>query len=287
MPVPAIGNEGAEPNVLRMVRSLSGAKGIYRTPDGRYAARYARFSQRGAGMITDLGICFWVPYVLLGTLTSYLSTSSGATPHPLDPAGLSWITAVALCFLGYFTITMARGRTLGMRIFGMRILEPVSGRPPGYRRALVRALILFLFGVAAFVLFNYTLSQPSAGTSRALSQTILVGGFVIFLAGMWSHLWMIFDSRGQAVHDHIAGVVVIEKLIEIPEDIELYAASGASSTTPVRRAPAAAQANAAAAKRPSSVSATPEVHYVNPRSQRSSRARRHGGGRSHNRSGGR
>lgn len=238
-------------------------------------------------MITDLGVCFWVPYVVLGALTSYLSSSSGATPHPLDPAGLSWIVAVALCVLGYFTITMARGRTLGMRIFGMRIIEPVSGRTPGYRRALVRSLILFIFGVAAFVLLNYSLSEPSAGTSGALGNAILIGGFVLFLAGMWSHLWMIFDPGGQAVHDHIAGVVVIDKLVEIPEDLELYAAPEVSSTTPERRVPAAAQANSAASKRPSTVSATPEAHYVNPRSQRGSRARRHGGGRSRNRSNGR
>lgn len=76
----------------------------------------------------------------------------------------------------YLTLCEAMGgRTLGDRVAGLRSIDPRSGRPPALGRAAARS---------AFA----------------------IAGTLAFLAGP---LWALFDPRGQALHDRLAGTVTV------------------------------------------------------------------------------
>jgi uncharacterized RDD family membrane protein YckC len=57
---------------------------------------------------------------------------------PSWPYLVGYLAALGLIYAGYFTGTT--GQTLGKLIFGLRVVD-AAGRPPGYLRALARALL--------------------------------------------------------------------------------------------------------------------------------------------------
>ncbi|HUZ02565.1 MAG TPA: RDD family protein [Thermomicrobiaceae bacterium] len=218
------------------VREVGRVRGVYRTPDGRRAARYASFVQRfGAGVI-DWMICGFVPFILTGVASSYVwNTDQHGGFASTNLLGGLWLAAVALCIVTYFTVLVARGATFGMWILGMRVLNPRIGRPPGVGRALIRALLALAFGFAFYVMVNSAFSDPAAGAHPTLNRAIGFGALAVFAAGFWARIWMLFDRRSQTAQDHLAGVVVLDEMIDVPENLERYRASldGAAAPRPV------------------------------------------------------
>lgn len=94
----------------------------------------------------------------------------------------------------YFLLSWRRGgQTLGMRPWRIRVTGR-DGAPVAWRQALLRLL------VAAVPLLGLGLA-PWLGQRLAL-WVVLVGWAVWFGVG-------VFDSRGRALHDRIAGTVVV------------------------------------------------------------------------------
>lgn len=81
----------------------------------------------------------------------------------------------------YFLVAWGRfGTTIGMRLLSLRIVRSRDGTQIGYRTALLR-LVAFVLSIVAYV-------------------TVL-GGLLV--------LPMVIDKRRRAVHDHVAGTVVV------------------------------------------------------------------------------
>lgn len=83
----------------------------------------------------------------------------------------------SFAFIGYFTITTGgSGMTAGKYLMGVQVVCD-NGGPVGYAKALVRSLGYF------------------------------VSGFILYLG----FLLALFSKKNQALHDFIAGTVVLEK----------------------------------------------------------------------------
>lgn len=209
---------------MNLMGMFGDSRGVYRMPNGKQAAYYASFVQRFAATVTDWLIAGWVPFFFVGLFSSFVwGGGGGKVAGNINLAGLFWLGIVTTCVLGYFTYFGGNGRTVGMRIVGTRVIEPLHGGPPGYGRAFRRAIFTYIFGASVFILVNYMLSntgKPNAASSGAIA--ILVVAFLVFLAGMWAHIYMLFDPHGQTVPDRINGILVIQKPVDLPEDLDSY-----------------------------------------------------------------
>ncbi len=129
----------------------------------------------------------------------------------LSGSGLSkgvyhlWLLGtVDLPLVIYYAGTLASSAqaTLLMRRFGLR-LESVSGKPVGFRRALVRtAVMLIPFEVNHF--FLVWANTPEGVPNQLSLQYAVVGAFI--LAYVFTAAW---SQRRQSVHDWVAGTVVV------------------------------------------------------------------------------
>jgi len=208
-------------------------KGVYRTPDGKRAARYAGAIPRAVGSIIDWFICFfWFIFSALGSSFLWNTFAGPDAEEEAGLAGWAWLAVVAIGVVAYFTLTVARGGTVGMRILQLRILDPETGEPPRRSRALIRALMAATLGGAFLVLANFVLSGRSATSETTAGYALLITSFLLLIAGMWSHLYALFDPRGQTLQDRLAGVVVVVRMIDIPEDLVIFDRPETPDTSP-------------------------------------------------------
>lgn len=200
------------------------SRGVYRMPNGKQAAYYASFVQRVAATITDWLISGWVPFFFVGLFSSFVwGGGGGKVAGNINLAGLFWLGLVSACVLGYFTFFGGNGRTVGMRIVGTRVVDPHDGGPPDYGRAFRRAIFTYIFGAAVFVLMNYLLSNTGQKPdSSPGGLAVLLIAFVVFVVGLWAHIFMLFDPHGQTIPDRICDVLIIQKPVDLPEDLESY-----------------------------------------------------------------
>lgn len=198
-------------------------KGVYRTPDGKRAARYAGAIPRAVGSIIDWFICFfWFIFSALGSSFLWNTFAGPDAEEEAGLAGWAWLAVVAIGVVAYFTLTVARGGTVGMRILQLRILDPETGEPPRRSRALLRAIMAAALGGAILVLGNFALSGRAATPETTAGYVLLITSFLLLVAGMWSHLYALFDPRGQTLQDRLAGVVVVIRMVDIPEDLVIF-----------------------------------------------------------------
>ncbi len=96
--------------------------------------------------------------------------------HATGLAGLINLI-VDLAYFGYFWST--RGQSVGMMVFGFKVIDQSTGQYPTLGKAVLRGFI-------------WTLEA----------------GFTICIVGAIGWLWMLWDPQRQAIHDKVAGTVV-------------------------------------------------------------------------------
>ena len=137
---------------------------------GTVEARAARFSDRFVAYLLD-----GVPFIVATVATAYVLL--GPLAKPPTPELLSLVGAAAVTALfGYQLIGNMTGGTVGKRLLGLRVVLRDGGGPPGFGRALVRALV-WLIGSTA-------------------------GNFGFLLA--------LFNRQNRTLHDYASGTVVVE-----------------------------------------------------------------------------
>lgn len=204
---------------MATTRGFFAVPGAYRTPDGKRAARYARIQHRFTATVIDGMLCFFI-FFFTALVTSLVGNQLNASEQVMKIIGIAWIIIFAVEVLAYFTYGISRGRTVGMQLLRIRIINPDTGEPPRPLRALARASITVVVGAALYILLNYVLSAEMAEGDTTISFAISVVAFVIFLAGMWGNLWMLFDIRAQSAADRLTNVVFLDgEMIDIPEDL--------------------------------------------------------------------
>ncbi|MCC6381041.1 MAG: RDD family protein [Dehalococcoidia bacterium] len=133
-----------------------------------------------------------------------------ASPFALGASAVvlrAWWPLGALAIaLAYLVLGWAGGQTPGMRLTHTRMVALRTAQEPGVGRALVRALLVLPQAVAAFLLADSVFaagSLPSEDVFVAASLTVL-------LAGAVDQAWALFDPLGRALHDRVAGVVILD-----------------------------------------------------------------------------
>ena len=170
-------------------------------------ASYASFESRVAGGALDIFVMIIIAslFVTAGAIVVLISSDFERVDPSVTAINIFWgcVGAIAPAILLYFFIAFAwKGQTIGMAVMQVMVLRS-DGRRLGALGAMARVigllaylLVLALGGLAAFAL------RDSTGAAAAA-----VG--VAFLLAALGFIWAAFDRHRRALHDRIAGTVVV------------------------------------------------------------------------------
>ena len=150
------------------------------------------------GLMRRMACWFYEGMLLFGVvfIAGYLFGTLSQTRHALDNRHA--LQAFLFVIFGiYFTWFWAKGQTLAMKTWGIRVVDSV-GRPLSQSRALVRYLLSWLWLL------------PPLATSLSLKAE--AGAAMVLIVG-WVLVWAIlsrFHPLGQFWHDALAGTRLID-----------------------------------------------------------------------------
>ncbi len=169
--------------------------------------RYGSFEARVAGATLDLLVLFIIAALLVTAGSMVVLVSSDF--EKIDPSTMSinvfWgcVGAIVPAVILYLFVSYAwKGQTVGMAVMQLMVIRS-DGRPLGVLGSMARvmglltyAFILVAGAVAAYVFKDST--GKAAGAIGVATFLIVIG-----------LLWAVFDSRRRALHDRIAGTIVV------------------------------------------------------------------------------
>ncbi len=170
--------------------------------------RYASFEMRVAALAIDALVLFFVAGVLIiaGSVNLLLSSDFDRIDASGSAITLFWalVGAVpAACFLYFFLGFGFWGKTAGAAIMHISVVRS-DGGDLGLLGALARVtgmlsyvLVLGIGAVLAYVLRG---TPAAAGVLVGISLLVCVAGL----------LWAVFDPYRRALHDRIAGTIVVQ-----------------------------------------------------------------------------
>lgn len=104
--------------------------------------------------------------IIPGTVISYVAAQFGGSSKVVS---LVWWVALAILLLGILLRDGRHGRSLGKRLFGLKIETP-NGKPCGYLRSLVRNSTLLLLPIELM----FVLNRNSPRLGDRLAKTVVV-----------------------------------------------------------------------------------------------------------------
>lgn len=114
---------------------------------------------------------------------------------------------VPVAYLLYFTVACGRGRSVGMRLVGLRIRDAGSDRRIGYVRAFVRTAIVAIaaYAIVAVVQDAFSYGTVAYGASRAIVDLPVEA-----LIGVAALVAPLLERRERGLQDLVAGSVVVD-----------------------------------------------------------------------------
>ncbi|TDC97362.1 RDD family protein [Actinomadura sp. 7K507] len=174
-------------------------------PQDMLAGRWARL---GAAVLDALVLSVAaVPAVLVSIRWDKMQESVESGEPITDPWALydipRLLAGYAVVFLlgfAYFTIMHAkRGQTLGKMAVGIRVVSAADQSAISWGQALGRQAFVYVITIATTVL-----------------NVLVPAGAVIGMLGMLDNAWILWDERRQAVHDKVAGTLVVKAVPWVP-----------------------------------------------------------------------
>jgi uncharacterized RDD family membrane protein YckC len=173
---------------------------------------YATFWQRFAAMWIDFFVL--LPLLIVDGLLEALSKA----------AAMALLVPMAAAYAGYSIYFHGRfGQTIGKRVMGIRVVR-VTGERIGWREAWLRSsvdLVLSLVGVIGTFMALAVISDADyygVGWLRRAENLAAVQPRWLGWAGTAAQIWvwsevivMLFNKRRRALHDFIAGTVVVSE----------------------------------------------------------------------------
>ena len=170
--------------------------------------RYASFEMRVASVAIDALVLFFVAGVLIiaGSVNLLLSSDFDRVDASGGSVSLFWalVGAVPAAFFLYFFLGFAFwGKTAGAAIMRITVVRS-DGEPLGFLGALARVLGMLIYvlmlGIGAVLAYVLRGTPAAAGLLVGLSLLFCVAGL----------LWAVFDPYRRALHDRIAGTIVVQ-----------------------------------------------------------------------------
>ncbi|HCV00915.1 MAG: hypothetical protein CL897_04640 [Dehalococcoidia bacterium] len=170
--------------------------------------RYASFEMRFAAVAIDALVLFFVAGVLIiaGSVNLLLSSDFDRVNASGGAINLFWalVGAVPLAVFLYFFLGFAFwGKTAGAAIMRISVVRS-DGAALGVFGALARVMgmlsYVLLLAIGAVLAFVLRSTPAAAGAFVGLSLLVCVAGF----------LWAVFDPYRRALHDRIAGTIVVQ-----------------------------------------------------------------------------
>jgi uncharacterized RDD family membrane protein YckC len=169
--------------------------------------RYASFESRVAAAILDALVLFIIGALLvaLGSLIVLISSDFERVAPSDTAVNLFWGCVgsfVPAAFLYFFVSYAWKGQTVGGAVMQTMVIRS-DGRPLGVLGSVARVI-----GLLVYVVFIGAGAVVAFALRDAMAQAALavVVALVLVAAGL---LWGAFDPRRRALHDRIAGTIVI------------------------------------------------------------------------------
>jgi uncharacterized RDD family membrane protein YckC len=171
------------------------------------AYRYASFESRVAAASLDLLVLVIIASLLVTAGSMVVLISSDF--ERIEPSGTSinifWMSvgAIAPAWLLYFFVALTwKGQTIGASVMQIMVIRS-DGKPLGVLGSIARIIGLLLYGlfVAVGGLGAYAFRDSTPKAAAAIGVALL-----LVLAGIF---WAIFDRHRRALHDRIAGTIVV------------------------------------------------------------------------------
>lgn len=167
------------------------------------AVRYRTFWRRFWAQLID-GLVFLVPAMILLL----------ALRPAFDDTGRlnAWIQEILqYAFLLYSILMHARyGQTVGKFVVGVKVVDVNERQDLSFRQAVLRdAVPLLLTVVATLFFFTFGTRYDADGLTGISAILANVVGLITGLWGLTELVTMLFNQKRRAVHDFIAGTVVI------------------------------------------------------------------------------
>ena len=193
--------------VLMAAGSAAAPGAAFDHPSAR-RLRYASFEMRVAAVAIDALVLFFVAGVLIiaGSVNLLLSSDFDRVNASGGSVTLFWalVAAVPAACLLYFFLGLAFwGKTAGAAIMHIGVVRS-DGAPLGILGALARVIgmlvYVLLLGIGAVLAYVLRATPAVAGLLVGLSLLACVAGL----------LWAVLDPYRRALHDRIAGTIVVQ-----------------------------------------------------------------------------
>lgn len=192
---------------------------MYIAPDGTFSATYPSILRRlGAGAI-DWVLC-WVVYVvasIVGGIVQGLGMTSRDAGDLGGIPGTALIVVSQLIVAGpivaYFAYYWMQGSTLGMRAVDIELVRELTARPPGWKRAVPRAILGCLIALALLNVYFASSARPADDLFNAFERALIVASVAVAAAGLAAKAWLLVDPCRRSVLDRLFGLVYIEELV--------------------------------------------------------------------------
>lgn len=154
------------------------------------------------------GFSRFLALIIDGIVISILSLFISYLVQPDSLLLIGLINFLVLCLPFIYNILFHgyNGQTIGKMIMGLRIYDKSEIKSITYKQAIIRDIIPFSLLVLTQLLSYIT----SPNTMDALSYIVLIVSFVSVIWSFIEIITMLFNSKRRALHDFIAGTIVLK-----------------------------------------------------------------------------
>jgi uncharacterized RDD family membrane protein YckC len=171
-----------------------------------HVVRTATFAGRVWARILDLFV-YGGPVVLTaGAAALVVPRAPNGMPADTKVAALVIAVPIVVATIVAFRLfrTMALdGSTIGRQTARIVVVRAGTSDPIGYGRAIVRT------GSVLAMRALLPISWVIAFRTEAAPETVIIAFVCVVLLNMLDTMWMLWDSRGQTLHDKVAGSMVV------------------------------------------------------------------------------
>ena len=191
---------------------------MYVAPDGSYTATYPVAWRRVASGTIDWVLCyvlFLLASIFAGVFQALgLSAWTAGDLRGIPGTALLLLSQliVAAPVVGYFAFFWRTGSTLGMRALDMELVRADTGRPPGWPRAILRAVLAFLLAIAVNNAYTVIASNPLSEYST-LERVVIGASLALTVACVVAKLWLFLDPERRSLFDRLFGLLYVEEFV--------------------------------------------------------------------------